>query len=166
MTDNLNKILLKPRFKLELDTEKQILIDKFADNLQSENYDYNYKISDNHFFIDIPESEDHFWSPQLHLEIVDHEKGSLIRGLFAPKPTIWTFFMFLHVIVAVCFMVFFVIAYSKWSININYSFALGMCLAMVVLWFVLYFSGQLGKLKARIQMDELRIFIINTLKEI
>lgn len=151
---------------MEVDTEKQTLINKFTDNLQSENYTYSYKISGDHFFIDVPEAEDHFWSPQLHLEIIDYEKGSLIRGLFAPKPTIWTFFMFLHVIVAVCFMVFFVIAYSKWSIDVNYSFALGMCLAMVVLWFVLYFSGQFGKVKARNQMDELRIFIINTLKDI
>lgn len=166
MTNNLNKILLKPRFKLEVDTEKQTLINKFTDNLQSEDYKYSYKISGDHFFIDVPKTEDHFWSPQLHLEIVDYEKGSLIRGLFTPKPTIWTFFMFLHIIVAVCFMVFSVIAYSKWSIDVNYSFAFGVCLAMIVLWFVLYFSGQLGKLKARYQMDELRVFIINTLKGI
>jgi len=166
MSDNMNKILLKPRFKLELDTEKQVVIDKFTDNLNSENCDYSSKISGNHIFIDVPENEYHFWSPQLHLEIEGHKNGSLIRGLFAPKPTVWTFFMFLHFIVAVCFLVFFVIAYSKWSIGVNYSFAFGMCLVMVLLWFILYFSGQLGKLKAINQMDELRIFIKDTLKEI
>jgi len=166
MSENLNKIILKPRFKLELETEKDLVLEKFSKNLKKDTCDYHYKISGNHIFIDVPEEEDHFWSPQLHLEIEETEKGSLLRGLFAPKPNIWTFFMFLHVIVAICFMVFFVIAYSKWSIGVSNNFALGMCLLMVVLWFILYFSGQFGKLKAKKQMDELRTFILKSLREL
>lgn len=166
MTDNLNKIILKPRFKLALESKKESVLQMFSKNLNLDTCDYSYKISGNHIFIDVSEKQDHFWSPQLHLEVVENEKGSLLRGLFAPKPNIWTFFMFLHVIVAVSFMVFFVIAYSKWSIDVNYSFALGMCLAMVILWFILYFSGQIGKVKAKDQMNELRVFITNTLKEL
>jgi len=166
MTDNLNKIILKPRFKLELESQKEKVLHIFSKNLNSDTCDYSYKISGNHIFIDVSKQEEHFWSPQLHLEVVASDKGSLLRGLFAPKPNIWTFFMFLHVIVAVCFMVFFVIAYSKWSIDVDYGFALGMCLTMVILWFVLYFSGQIGKVKAKDQMNELRVFITNALKEL
>ncbi len=166
MSENLNKIILKPRFKLELEVDKERVLKKFLKNLDKKDCEYSYKISGNHIFIDVPEKKAHFWSPQLNLEVVNHDKGSVLNGLFAPKPTVWTFFMFLHVIIAVCFMVFFVIAYSKWSIGVTNYFSLGMCIVMVLLWFGLYFSGQIGKVKAKDQMNELRTFITKSLKEL
>ena len=52
---------------------------------------------DDHVFIKFPKDKQHFWSPQLHLEInkVD-DNSSTLHGLFGPNPTVWTLFMFLH----------------------------------------------------------------------
>ena len=60
MTYNLNKIILKPRFKLELESKKENVLQMFSKNLNRDNCDYSYKISGNHIFIDVSKKKDHF----------------------------------------------------------------------------------------------------------
>ena len=40
----------------------------------------------------IPHKDQHYWSPQLSLSLEEEENGTLIRGLYGPKPTIWAMF--------------------------------------------------------------------------
>ncbi len=93
----------------------------------------------------MPQKDEHFWSPQLHVEIEKEDDVTVVKGILGPKPKIWTFFMFLHFAVAVAFFVFFVIAYSRWSLDQENTFSMVMCLLMPVIWVALYFFGQLGK---------------------
>jgi Na+/melibiose symporter-like transporter len=110
--------------------------------------------------IDVPKDEDHFWSPQLHIEVESNEENkTIVKGLFGPKPQVWTFFMFIHFAVAIAFIVFFVVAYTRWNLKQDYTFALIMCIAMPVLWIILYILGQLGKKKGYKQMVQLETFL-------
>ena len=82
-------IHLRPRFKLEYNESQQDLIAKFKDNLKNADCKYSCKIVDEHIVIDVPRDENHFWSPQLTIEI---EKGetekTIVKGLFGPKPQV------------------------------------------------------------------------------
>lgn len=156
----INRVLLKPRFKITRDESADNIINKFRGEFDSGNCEYCSKIIDHHIVIDVPKNEDHFWSPQLHVEIEkDEESKTIVKGLFGPKPQVWTFFMFIHFAVAVAFMVFFVMAYTRWNLKQDYTFALIMCIAMPVLWVILYVLGQLGKKKGYQQMVELDNFM-------
>lgn len=166
MSENLNKILLKPRFNIDFDETKDTILDKFTEKLDQENCTYCKKMGDNHIYIDIPENEAHLWSPQLSLEVESHEKGSRLKGFFAPKPGIWTFFMFLHFVVAVGFLIFSALAYANYVTKSNYSLWFGMMLLSILLWFTLYIVGQLGKIKAKYQMEELKVFLKDCLIEL
>ncbi|MBT8385277.1 MAG: GTP-binding protein [Bacteroidia bacterium] len=158
--DQLNKVLLKPRFKIERNESKDVIIEKFKKEFSSENCIYCTKIIDHHIVIDVPKDEDHFWSPQLHIEVESNEENkTIVKGLFGPKPQVWTFFMFIHFAVAVAFIVFFVVAYTRWNLKQDYTFALIMCIAMPVLWVILYILGQLGKKKGYKQMVQLETFL-------
>lgn len=141
----LNRILLKPRFKLKFRAPKAAIIEQFSKELSKDDCIYGSKIVDHHIVIDVPTSEEHFWSPQLHVEIETEGEVTIVKGILGPKPKIWTFFMFLHFIVATAFFVFFVIFYSKWSLDQDYTFYMMMCLLMPVIWIALYLFGQLGK---------------------
>ncbi|WP_196892352.1 GTP-binding protein [Aureivirga marina] len=122
---------------------------------------YPIKIVDHHIVVDIPLDENHFWSPQLHFEILDgEEKASLVKGLFGPKPHVWTMFMFIHFAVAFAFTVFFVIFYTEWSLNKDYTLSLSFMIGLPILWCILYVLGQLGKKTGRPQMIELYQFFI------
>lgn len=158
--DQLNKVLLKPRFKIERNESKDVIIEKFKKEFSSDNCIYCTKIIDHHIVIDVPKDEDHFWSPQLHIEVESNEENkTIVKGLFGPKPQVWTFFMFIHFAVAVAFIVFFVVAYTRWNLKQDYTFALIMCIAMPVFWIILYILGQLGKKKGYKQMVQLETFL-------
>jgi len=71
---------------------------------------------------------------------VEQEDKTIVNGILGPKPKGWTFFMFLHFVVA-AFIVFFVIFYVKWSLEKDYQFAKYMLIGLLVLWMGLYFLG-------------------------
>jgi len=162
--DELNRILLKPRFKLKFEASKEEILQQFKDSLGREDNVYKSQMVDHHIVIDVPKEEEHFWSPQLHVEIEEEGDKTFVRGILGPRPKIWTFFMFLHFIVAVTFFVFFVIFYSRWSLDQEFTFSMIMCLLMPVIWVILYFVGQLGKKFGYEQMVGLHNLLINALK--
>lgn len=165
--DEINRFILKPRFKVSLNSTQEVVIKQLENSLKNDDCKYDSKIVNHHIVIDIPKGDNHFWSPQLHVEVEkETEETSLLRGLFGPKPQVWTFFMFLHFAVAISFFVFFIIAYSNYSLNKDYSFALLMCILLPVVWIVFYIFGQLGKKKGYTQMVAMHDFLMESLKEL
>ena len=164
--NKINRVLLKPRFKIERRESTEAIIDKFKDEFATGTCAYCSKIVDHHIVIDVPKEEDHFWSPQLHIEVEKNEEDkTIVRGLFGPKPQVWTLFMFIHFAVAIAFMVFLVMAYTRWNLKQDYSFPLIMTIALPVLWIILYILGQLGKKKGYGQMLELDDFMKEVLEK-
>jgi len=158
-----NKILLRPRFKIEIDKNNKNALDVFEKTKENQK-DFVVSRVDNHVFIRIPNNKQHFWSPQLHLEIdMLNESKSELKGLYGPKPSVWTMFMFFHFAVAGLFVVFGVWAYSNWSLKADFGMQIGFMIAMVGVWFVLYFAGRMGKKKGKDEMKELCGFLEDTL---
>jgi len=159
-------IHLRPRFKMDFEESQQKLISKFEENLKDGDCKYCCKIVDGHIVIDVPKDENHFWSPQLNIEIEKAENNkTIVKGLFGPKPQVWTLFMFFHFAVAVAFIGFSVMAYVQWTLKMDYSFALTMVIALPILWFAMYFLGRWGKSTGHKQMDELYKFMMKTLEK-
>jgi len=162
--DELNRIFLKPRFRLKFKERKEDILAQFKHSLSQEKGDFISKVVDHHIVIDVPREKEHFWSPQLHVEVENEADYTIVKGVMGPKPKIWTFFIFLHFAVAIAFFVFFVIFYSRWSLNQDYTFSMIMCLVMPIVWVALYFTGQLGKKFGYDQMVELHDILIEALK--
>jgi len=163
-TEKNSDIHLRPRFKMDFNESQQEIISKFKDNLKDGECKYCSKIVDGHIIIDVPVEENHFWSPQLNIEVEkDENDETIVKGLFGPKPQVWTMFMFFHFAVAAGFIGFSVMAYVQWSLKTNYSFALIMVIGLPILWVVMYFLGRIGKRTGHQQMDELYKFMMKTL---
>ena len=158
-------IYLRPRFRMEFEESHQNLIAKFKDISKNKTSKFGIVISDGHVIIDIPAEENHFWSPQLNIEIEQFEGNkSIVKGLFGPKPQVWTMFMFIHFAMAVAFIGFSIMAYVQWTLKSNYKTALITTFALPILWIVMYFLGRMGKKTGHKQMDELYKFMMKTLK--
>lgn len=165
-TNKNSDIHLRPRFKMDFEDSQEEIISKFKDNLKDEDCKYCSKIVDGHIIIDVPLEENHFWSPQLNIEVEKIKgKKTIVKGLFGPKPTVWTLFMFFHFAVAVAFIGFSVMAYVQWSIKTDYSFALSIVIALPIIWVIMYFIGRWGKSTGHKQMDELYHFMMKTLEK-
>ena len=160
-----SKISLKPRFRIEWPEDKGVIVEKFENEFAQVGSKFSGKIVDHHIIIDVPKEEEHFWSPQLHAEVDETEANdTIIKGLFGPKPTVWSLFMFIHFGVALAFLVFLVLLYTRWSLEQDYRFAMLMCISMPILWVVLYFFGRVGKSKGRHQMEQLRQYFFEILE--
>ena len=160
-----NEIILRPRFKFHVTRDNEMLLKLFEDTKIAQS-DFIVSRIDDHIFIRIPKAKQHFWSPQLHLEINKEydKKGSMIYGLFGPNPTVWTMFMFFHFLVAGLFLAFGIWAYVNWALSDNYSLQIFATLFMIIIWFALYFGGRLGKAAGMNEMHQLHHFMRDTLR--
>lgn len=160
-----NEIVLRPRFKLDVNAVNENLLKKFED-AKSTQSDFIVSRIDDHVFIRFPKKEQHFWSPQLHLEIIEKDSESaIVHGLFGPNPSVWTMFMFFHFIVAGLFIAFGVWAYTNATLGVSYTIQLFLTLFMVLIWFVLYIGGRMGKTKGQPEMRKLHAFMKEVLKD-
>jgi hypothetical protein len=160
-----NEIVLRPRFKFEVETNNEKLLKGFEETKKTQS-DFVVSRIDDHVFIKFPKHNQHFWSPQLHLEInEDHDKKdkSMIYGLFGPNPTVWTMFMFFHFIVGSLFIGSSIWAYVNWSLESNYAIQIFLAILMILIWTALYISGCMGKKAGMEQMHELHHFMRDTL---
>ncbi len=150
-----NDIVLRPRFKIELHESNDVVLKRFED-LKSSQKNFTITRIDNHVFIKYPKKDQHFWSPQLHLEIDEVDaNSSLLHGLFGPNPTVWTMFMFLHFMVAGLFIAFGIWAYTNWSLKSDFIVQVSLMLLMIIIWFVLYFAGRIGRDSSKKEMMQL-----------
>lgn len=160
-----NDIVLRPRFKFDVDATNETLLLGFETQKTNQS---NFIVTrlDDHVFIRFPKQEQHYWSPQLHLEINKKEENtSTIHGLFGPNPTIWTMFMFFHFIVAGLFIAFGIWAYTNMTLDSSYAIQLFLTLFMVIIWITLYLIGRLGKSKGKPDMYKLHAFMKDTLRK-
>tara|TARA_R110000868_G_scaffold196650_1_gene442628 strand:- start:9865 stop:10422 length:558 start_codon:yes stop_codon:yes gene_type:complete len=159
-----NEVVLRPRFKMELERDKESVLKDF-ELAKSTQKNFIINRIDDHVFIKFPKHKQHFWSPQLHLEINEVSHGScLVYGLFGPNPTVWTLFLFLHFMVAGLFIAFSIWAYANWRLKTNFALQIGAMIIMIIAWFALYFAGSIGKATSKTEMLELQEFMNVVLK--
>ncbi|MBL4747211.1 MAG: GTP-binding protein [Flavobacteriaceae bacterium] len=160
MREERSNVHLRPRFRDEFTISPDELLLKFKNAIHQDSFQLKGTVIGSHVVLDVPASENHFWSPQLNISI---EKGvdspTILRGLFGPKPHIWTFFMFIHFAVAIAFIGFGIMAYVKMNLGKSFEIPLAVCAFMPVIWLVLYLIGQLGRRRGRCQMILLNNFM-------
>ncbi|SFZ93243.1 hypothetical protein SAMN05428642_10310 [Flaviramulus basaltis] len=159
-----NDIVLRPRFKIEIPRYNEAILSDFQ-NAKATQSEFIVVRVEEHVFIRFPKDKQHFWSPQLHLEIHKiNENSSSIKGLFGPNPTVWTLFMFLHFLIGCLFIAFGIWTYTNWSLEQNLTIPAGLTILMVLFWVTLYFVGSYGKATSINDMRLLNDFIHNILE--
>lgn len=94
-TPEVHSLRSRPRFRRQLPGEPENYLVKLADALEARN-EWEGSVIGTHAFIRVCKPDQHFWSPHLGIELEEHEGGTLLRGLYGPKPALWTFFVFLY----------------------------------------------------------------------
>ena len=63
-------------------------MEHFKERLHNNPEKLPYKQVDGHIILDVPTRENHYWSPQLHLEIREHKEDknlSYLKGVLGPR---------------------------------------------------------------------------------
>ncbi|MEQ6123579.1 GTP-binding protein [Pseudotenacibaculum sp. MALMAid0570] len=147
-----------------MEKEKEVLLDDFSKMKEKLANPFLIKVVDEHVFIDVIKEESHFWSPQLHLEVIEEEGVTKLKGLFGPKPQVWTFFMFIHFIIATAFVGFAVWAYVNSTLDKDNVLPIVMLIVLPLVWVLLYVLGSVGKDIGKKQMKKMYDFMFQILK--
>ncbi|MCI2230234.1 GTP-binding protein [Polaribacter sp. MSW13] len=159
-----SEVFLRPRFSIDLDLSSEKVLNRFSNEFKKEETPFIGNIVDGHIFISVSKKEEHFWSPQLHLEILEQtNETSLLKGLFGPKPQVWTLFMFVHFVIGITFLGFVVLFYTRYSLKEPIFFPIIMLIFLPFIWTVLYFLGKIGKDTGKNQIRDLHDFMIKVI---
>ena len=159
MSETLNHIRNRPRFKLYTDLSLEEYEINLKNYLESHKDKFYGNINKEVATIFVRTKEESYWKPNLALRIEKEDDTTVIRGIFGPSSSVWTFFMFLYFLFTVAWMTFFTLYYVEKQINSNnYPWALPCSFAVLIFIALTYSAARFGQLKAKDEMEELRKF--------
>ncbi|MGL2963143.1 hypothetical protein ACSVH2_04900 [Flavobacterium sp. RSB2_4_14] len=154
-----NEIRLRLRFFKDVEENIDVVRQKFVDYAKNLPSGFLIKIRPNHIQFTIQGEKQKYWSPHLSIELEEKEgnekNATHIRGLFGPAQTLWTFFMFLHFLVAGIFTLFGMFAYSNYTLKEPMMMDLVIMFIMVIVWFLLYVIARQLRERGHDQMNDL-----------
>lgn len=149
---------IRPRFEIISCNTIQAIEAKTKDcaNLA----DSKCKATVNQGFIKVflPKTEQHYWSPQLTLSLEEDENGTLIRGLYGPRPAVWTMFVFFYAVIGVAILFIAIFGFSYISLGKS-GIILWLLPVLVIVFFSLYLVSYFGQKLGHDQMIILHNFI-------
>ncbi len=156
-------IEIRPSFEKHISLSPEEFVAKLCEEFKRNNRRCQGVATQNHVTLRLPPEKQHFWSPQLDLELEAKGDGTVVRGRYGPKPSVWTLFMFGYGLAGFGWMIFLILGMSEWMIQkqagkILWSFGF---LSLGVL---LFFAAQAGKALSRDDMRELDEFIREALR--
>ena len=85
---------MRPRFREVLPSSPDRVVDRLREReAVPDDCPCRLSVLGRHVQVTIDPAQRHAWSPQLSLEIEEHEGGSELHGHFGPNPAIWTTFL-------------------------------------------------------------------------
>ena len=158
-----NTLRLRPRFKEKYTLSSDEIKQRIRYSLTENKDKWQGEIVDNHIILKIPKHQQHYWSPQLTMELEDQQGETLIRGLFGPKPSVWTMFVFFYSSVGFLTLMGLIFGMSQMMLKMDpyglWSVPIG--LILLVGFFVM---SKIGQRMSQEQMHQLNALLIKSLQ--
>lgn len=156
---------LRPTFRVPLEYPRDVAIDRIRTRLGSRHeLQGRWRSRGRWAEIHVPEKDRRLWSPYLSLTVEDAGDASELFGRFAPRPAVWTFFMFVYF--GAAFFVLFgaIFGYVQWASDEPAWGLWAVWLGVPVL-ALLHAVSVVGQRLGREQMRELQVLIFEVLEE-
>lgn len=160
----MSQVEIRPRFQRESLLSKDEVLHRLKTALDRRDQPVRGLIVDHHVTLKIPVEEQHFWSPQLSLEVEEAENGSLIRGLYGPRPSVWLMFVFFYAFLGFVSVIIAIIGFSEWSLGLP-GRILWLLPAFAFITAMIYLSARAGQRLGHDETVRLQEFLDETLAE-
>ena len=105
---------LRPTFRVPLEYPRDVAIERIRERLVARpELHGRWQGKGRWAEIDVPTDRRKIWSPHLSLRVDKAKEGSELFGRFAPRPQVWTFFMFVYGAVAFLAILGAVLGYAQ-----------------------------------------------------
>jgi hypothetical protein len=115
--DHLPPYRVRPRFQVVTKDDFGQLEERIRIALKEENAPCTGRVNSGYITLYLPAEEQHYWSPQLSLTMDETEEGTLLRGLYGPRPTVWTMFVFFYALLGFAILVISIIGMANRSLE-------------------------------------------------
>lgn len=161
-----DQIQLRYRFQHQTDLTVEEVIERFKLNKEKLYPKYLISVIEDNIWVKIGADDRQLYSPHLHLEVSEtSDKKTLIRALYGPNPAMWTLFMFLHFVVAGVFIIFSVIAYTRWQLEESMTSSVIVMILMAMVWFLLYFFARMNRKAGLHQAEDIQKVFENIVRD-
>ncbi len=163
----INAIRSRPRFKVSTEMTAEVFSQKLNIHLKDRHKVLSGYCNSEVGMIKVKKDEDKYWAPQLQLRIENSEDqpGEIqIRGVFGPRSSIWTFFMFSYGLGGAILLTTGLFGWIELALGIG-SFWVWTNLIGLALIIGPFISAKIGQRIAKNHMDLLRTFIERVLVE-
>lgn len=145
---------VRPRFEIETDLDADEIMERLRRRLPDCPHCTGMSVG-RHAELFVPESQRRLWSPWLSVTADEHVDGSLVRGRFAPHPSVWTLYLFLAFGLGFTLLVGTTWGYAQWATERTPWAFLSVPLVFVF-GVLLFVASQIGQKLGGEQMDDLR----------
>ncbi len=150
--------VIRPRFAVEMRYSVEEIIDLIIRGLNQGDFPVKGKIDHHHVLLSIDESEKHYWSPELSITFDEMETGNVIRGVFGPRPAVWTMFVFFYAMIGFGALVVLMVAMSYYTLDKSLD-VLWLLPILVVIFLSLYLVAHSGKKMGKEHLRILHTFM-------
>ncbi|MEZ4907337.1 MAG: hypothetical protein R2771_06795 [Saprospiraceae bacterium] len=148
---------IKPRFKHYTNIKFEEMEKMILENLNSCDYDFQYKYVKGYMVIQIPKKDRNIWSPELNLAIEEEDGRTVVIGRYGPDSK--TFITILVMYIVIGLLTFFIGIYGSAQYTVNKSAPiLWLIPALLVVGLGVYITAQLGQKLGASQMYRLHFF--------
>ena len=159
----MSEVQLKLRFQITSPLPKEQLVDLLKSRMTKNTDRIHGPVLRDHATINLPINQQSIWSPQLNLDFNQEGSGTVIKGSFGPKPSIWLFFMFIYIVCGFVIIFGGIIGMSQISMDKPPIgiYPIPFC---ILISFGVYYASVYGKKKSQPQMIKLMKYLLKTLE--
>jgi hypothetical protein len=148
---------VRPRVRRFSTASIEDILAKFQRVLDSGDFPVQGKIIQHHITVKITPEKQHFWSPELSIEVSENhladlyaeaeDKATLIRGFVGPKSTVWTLFIFVYIAFGLLVLFAGMWGGSQWMLDMpqtGFWYAGGAVLAIMITFIATQIGQKMG----------------------
>ena len=139
---------VRPRFKVNVPLSIEELSGKIELALNQADATCIGKAKPGYITLYVPKKDQHYWSPQLNLTMEENENGCSLRGLYCPRPAVWTLFIFFYSAIGFATLIIAMVGLSRISLDKSGTILWLVPLLLLIigsLWLVSYYGQKLGE---------------------
>ncbi len=151
-------IHLRPRFRAQTPLSLAELTSRLRTELEKQDSLFDGKVLKEFAVLRILAKDQHYWSPELSLQLEQQQQGTLVRGLFGPHPAVWTMFAGFYTFTIFLSLIALLYGLSQWSLDME-PYGLWLLPVPLVLLLSAFAVALVGQRLGHEQMQALRDFV-------
>lgn len=149
------ELTIRPRLRFLSKKEPDALASDLMTYFRAHRTIYFGYVVKHHAVVEMHENNVQLWSPRMEVDLEEHEEGTLVRGLMAPRPGVWAFLMFLYGLFGFSAFFSMIIGLSDLTLG-SFPWQLILCAGCLLGILAVYLFAQGGKRIVRQEMIEMK----------